>query len=82
MPGDWPKVISASISRPISFHGLRHTHATVLLRSNVHPRIASEPLGHASIAITMDTYSHAIAGLQEDAAKRIDAALRGVISGA
>jgi len=62
--------------RPISFHGLRHTHATDLLRAGVHPKIASERLGHASIAITMDTYSHAIPGLQEDAAQRIDGALR------
>jgi integrase len=55
---------------------LRHTHATDLLRAGVHPNIASERLGHASIAIMMDTYSHAIPGLQEDAAQRIDAALR------
>ena len=67
--------------RPISFHGLRHTHATDLLRAGVHPKIASERLGHASIAITMDIYSHAIPGLQEDAAQRIDAALRSAISG-
>ena len=68
--------------RPITFHGLRHTHATDLLRAGVHPKIASERLGHASIAITMDTYSHAIPGLQEDAAQRIDAALRNALPGA
>jgi integrase len=68
-------VLRAKI-RPISFHGLRHTHSTDLLRAGVHPKITSERLGHASIAITMDTYSHAIPGLQEDAAQRIDAALR------
>jgi integrase len=45
----------------------------------VHPKIASERLGHASIAITMDTYSHALPGLQEDAAQRIDAALRATL---
>jgi integrase len=65
--------------RKISFHGLRHTHATDLLRAGVHPKIASERLGHASIAITMDTYSHAIPGLQEDAAQRIDAALKSAL---
>jgi integrase len=68
-------VLRAKI-RPISFHGLRHTHATDLLRAGVHPKITSGRLGHASIAITMDTHSHAIPGLQEDAAQRIDAALR------
>jgi integrase len=65
--------------RPIRFHGLRHTHATDLLRAGVHPKIAWERLGHASIAITMDTYSHAIPGLQEDAAQPIDTALRSAL---
>ena len=65
----------------VSFHGLRHTHATDLLRAGVHPKVASERLGHASIAITLDTYSHVIPGLQEDAAQRIDGALRNAISG-
>lgn len=68
-------VLRAKI-RAISFDGLRHAHATDLLRAGVHPKITSERLGHASIAITMDTYSQAIPGLQEDAAQRIDAALR------
>ena len=70
------RIVTRAKVRPISFHGLRHTHATDLLRAGVHPKITSERLGHASIAITMDTYSHAIPGLQEDAAQRIDAALR------
>jgi integrase len=63
----------------LSFHALRHTHATDLLRAGVHPKITSARLGHASIAVTMDVYSHAIPGLQEDAAHRIDATLRNVI---
>jgi integrase len=65
--------------RPISFHGLRRTHATDLSRAGVHPKIASERLGHASIATTMDTCGHAIPGLREDAAQRIDAALRSAL---
>ncbi len=60
----------------MTFHGLRHTHLTNLLLAGVHPKIASERAGHASIATTMDIYSHAVPGLQEDAAMRIDAALR------
>ena len=76
------RIVARAKIKPISFHGLRHTHATDLLRAGVHPKIASERLGHASIAITMDTYSHAIPGLQEDAAQRIDAALRSALSGA
>jgi len=61
---------------PCRFHDLRHSHATHLLKGGVHPKVASERLGHASIAITLDTYSHVLPGLQEDAARRVDAALR------
>ena len=52
----------------IRFHDLRHTHATLMLKQGVHPKIVSERLGHASIAITLDTYSHVLPGLQERAA--------------
>jgi integrase len=75
------RIVERAKIRRISFHGLRHTHATDLLRAGVHPKVTSERLGHASIAITMDTYSHAMPGLQEDAAHRIDAALRTALSG-
>jgi integrase len=72
-------IIQRAGVRRITFHGLRHTHATDLLRAGVHPKIASERLGHASVAITLDTYSHATPSLQEDAALRIDAALRATL---
>jgi len=61
---------------PVTFHGLRHTHITNLLKAGIHPKIASERAGHASISITLDTYSHVVPGMQEDAAKKVDAALR------
>ena len=48
-----------------SFHDLRHTHATLLLKGGVHPKIISERLGHANIGITLDTYSYVLWGLQE-----------------
>lgn len=67
--------------RPVTSHHLRHTHVTELLRAGVHPKIASERAGHASISVTMDIYSHAVPGLQEDAAQKIDAALRQVLEG-
>ncbi len=51
-------------------HGLRHTHATVLLRALVHPRVVQERLGHSSIQVTLDVYSHAVPALQGDAAAR------------
>ena len=59
----------------ITLHALRHTHITNLLREGVHPKIASERAGHSSISVTLDIYSHAVPGLQEDAAARIDGAL-------
>ena len=60
----------------LGFHALRHTHATQLLGQHIHPKIVSERLGHASVAITLDVYSHVIEGMQEDAAAKIDEALR------
>lgn len=54
------------------FHDLRHTHATLLLKQGVHPKIVSERLGHSGVAITLDTYSHVLPGLQEEAARRFD----------
>ncbi|UQZ34555.1 site-specific integrase [Paenibacillus sp. PK3_47] len=55
----------------IRFHDLRHTHATLLLKAGVHPKIVQERLGHSSINITLDTYSHVLPNLQE-------AVLRGI----
>ena len=55
----------------IRFHDLRHTHATLALQAGVHPKIVSERLGHSSIAITLDTYSHVIPTLQETAAELV-----------
>lgn len=52
----------------IKVHGLRHTYATLLLKAGVHPKVVQERLGHGSISITMDTYSHAIPSLQNEAA--------------
>jgi integrase len=55
----------------IRLHDLRHTHATLLLKARVHPKIVQERLGHASITITLDRYSHVIEGLQAEAATKI-----------
>ena len=73
---EFSRLVARADIRSVSLHGLRHTHFTNLLREGVHPKIASERAGHASVAITMDIYSHAVPGLQEDAALRIDSALR------
>ena len=60
----------------IRFHDLRHTCATLLLGRNVNPKIVSAMLGHASIAITLDTYSHVLPNMQNEAAKAMEDALR------
>jgi integrase len=60
----------------VRFHDLRHSHATQLLSAGVHPKIAQERLGHSTIAVTLDLYSHVTETMQEDAAARIDAAFR------
>jgi integrase len=61
----------------VRFHDLRHTHATQLLLAGVHPKIAQERLGHSTVSTTLDLYSHVSETMQEDAAAKIDAALRG-----
>jgi len=66
----------AKLGIKITFHELRHTHATNLLRAGVHPIIAQERLGHSTVAITLDMYSHSVPGMQEDAAAGVDSSLR------
>jgi integrase len=66
------RVASTNLPR-IRFHDLRHTHATLLLQAGVHPKVAQERLGHSSIAITLDIYSHVAPGMQEDAAAKLGA---------
>ena len=56
----------------IRFHDIRHTMATAMLRAGVHPKIVQERLGHASIATTLDLYSHVSPGLQQAAAAKLD----------
>jgi len=61
----------------IRLHDLRHTWATLALGAGVHPKVVSERLGHATIAITLDVYSHVSAGMQHDAADAVAALIRG-----
>lgn len=66
-----PTIKRAKIPR-IKFHDLRHTAATLLLLQGVHPKVVQERLGHATIAITLDTYSHVLPSLQQEAAAKLD----------
>jgi integrase len=56
----------------IRFHDMRHTHATLLLLLNEHPKVVQERLGHSTIRMTLDTYSHVIPGMQEKATQKLD----------
>jgi integrase len=56
---------------PIRLHDLRHTHATLALQAGVPAKVVSERLGHAGIGITLDTYSHVLPGMQEEAAATV-----------
>ncbi len=65
----------------LRFQDTRHTHASLLLLTGAHPKIVSERLGHASVAFTLDTYSHVLPGLQQAAADRLDQLMTGVPAG-
>ncbi len=75
-----PDTLSAGWSRfvrrlglpGLRFHDLRHAHATLLLLQGVHPKVVSERLGHASVGITLDTYSHVLPSLQSQAVEAFD----------
>jgi integrase len=64
----------------VRFHDLRHSHATQLLLSGVHPKIAQERLGHSTITTTLDLYSHVTDTMQSEAAERLDATFRSAIT--
>lgn len=71
----WLRITSAAGLPGLRIHDLRHAHATLMLGQGVHPKVVSERLGHASVNITLDTYSHVLPGLQAAAAEALDAVL-------
>ena len=64
----------------IRLHDLRHSHATHMLAAGVHPKIAQERLGHSSVSVTIDLYSHVLPGMQAEAVSRVDAVLRDALN--
>jgi integrase len=60
----------------ITFHDLRHTCASLLFQRNVHPKLVQDLLGHASVAITLDTCSHMLSGMGSEAADAMVEALK------
>lgn len=65
------KILKDANLPDIRFHHLRHTHATILLRKGVHPKVVQERLGHSKISTTLDIYSHVIQGMQAEVSNLI-----------
>jgi len=61
----------ANVTR-IRFHDIRHTHATILLKQGINPKVVAERLGHSNIRITLDTYSHVLPTMQSETANKIN----------
>jgi integrase len=67
----WRQAVRRAMVPKIRLHDLRHTHATLCLQAGIHPKVVSERLGHATVAMTLDIYSHAIPAMQEEAAQLV-----------
>ena len=67
-----PALKKAGLSHSIRFHDLRHTHATLLLSKGIHPKIVQERLGHSTVVMTLDTYSHVLPDMQESAVTALE----------
>jgi integrase len=65
------KLVKAARLPDIRVHDLRHTYASIALQAGVHVKVVSERLGHSNVALTLNTYSHVIPALQEDAAEKV-----------
>lgn len=68
----WAILAAKAGVKPIRLHDARHTHASLMLKQGIHPKIVQERLGHSTISMTLDIYSHVAPGLQEAAAKSFD----------
>lgn len=77
LSAEWRQIADGLGLEGIRLHDARHGWATTLMMRGVHPKIVSEGLGHASTSFTLDTYSHVVPGLQEQAAQAIESALGG-----
>jgi len=73
----WTMLAARAGVKVIRLHDARHTHASIMLKQGIHPKIVQERLGHASISMTLDTYSHVAPGLQQAAAESFDKLLNG-----
>jgi integrase len=72
----WIKLVRKTGLKNIRLHDARHSHASLMLKLGIHPKVVQERLGHSSIQVTLDTYSHLAPGLQEAAAEKFDQMLK------
>ncbi len=75
------KILKVAELPPMRLYDLRHTSATLLLAAGEHPKVVSERLGHSSITLTLDTYSHVLPDMQQQAASKLEALLSTASSG-
>ena len=71
----WIKLVRKVGLQGVRLHDARHTHACLLLKQGIHPKVVQERLGYARISTTLDTYSHVAPGLQEQAELRFEEGL-------
>jgi integrase len=76
-PGELSRAFHRLAGDGVRLHDLRHAFATALLAAGVHPKVASEALGHSSVSFTMDTYQHVMPTMGEAVAAAMEAALGG-----
>ena len=74
---EYAKIIKAAGVKPIKFHGLRHTMATLLLKAGTPVHVVSERLGHSKVEMTLEVYAHVLPDMQREAAATIGAILHG-----
>jgi integrase len=72
----WTRLNARSGVQRVRFHDLRHTAATLLLEQGIHPKVVSEMLGHSTVSITLDVYSHVTPAMHREAARAMDEVLR------
>lgn len=75
----WHRLLRKAKLPALRLYDARHTHATLLLEAGVHPKVVSERLGHTSVQITLDTYSHVLPSMQKDAVSKLMGSLQAAI---
>ena len=75
----WAKLVKRIGLEGIRLHDARHSHASLMLKQGVHPKVVQKRLGHATISTTLDLYSHVAPGLQQTAAEGFDKMVLSVV---